>query len=55
MYLDWQFWALINEMSKVYYEETQKNETKHVLIGPGNSCSINFCNLQGKHPCGSFF
>lgn len=42
-------------MSKVYYEETLKNETKHVLIGPGNSCSINFCNLQGKHPCGSFF
>ena len=43
------------EISKVYYKETQKNGGKHVLFGPGNSCSKNFVNFQGTQPYGGAF
>ena len=32
-----QFW--INEISKIYHEETQKNGYKYIVFVPGNSCS----------------
>ena len=48
IYLVQQFWKWINEISKVCYEETQKNGNKYVVSE--NSCSKNFANFQEKHP-----
>ena len=42
----YQVWQFINEVSKVCYEETQKNGNKHVLFVPRNSCSKIFVNFQ---------
>ena len=47
-YLVWQFWRWINEISRVCYEETQKNCTKYVISE--NSCSKNFVHFQEKYP-----
>ena len=44
MYLVPQIWRWINEISKVCYEETQKNVVSE------NSCSKYFVNFQEKHP-----
>ena len=49
IYLVQQFWRWINEISKVCYEETQKNDNKYVVFE--NSCSKNFMYFQEKHPC----
>ena len=38
-------WRFLNEISKVCYEETQKNGNKHVPFVPRNSCSNNFINF----------
>ena len=48
IYLVQQFWRWINEISKVCYEETQKNDNKYVVSE--NSCSKYFVNFQEKHP-----
>ena len=48
IYLVWQFWTWINEISKVCYEETQKNGNKYVASE--NSSLKNFINFQEKHP-----
>ena len=34
------------EISKICYEETEKNGNKHVLFVPGNSCSKMFLNFR---------
>ena len=49
IYLVRQFWRWINEISRVCYEETQKNDNKYIVSE--NSCSKNFVNFQEKHPC----
>ena len=36
----------LNEISKVCYEEMQKNDNKHVPFVPRNSCSKIFVNFQ---------
>ena len=38
----------MNEISKVCYGETQKNDNKSVVSE--NTCSKNFGNFQEKHP-----
>ena len=48
MYLIRQFWRWINEISKLYYEETQKNGNKYVVSE--NSSLKNFVSFQEKHP-----
>ena len=48
IYLVRQFWRWINESSKEYYEETQKNGNKYVVSE--KSSSKNFVNVQEKHP-----
>ena len=48
IYLVWQFWRWIKEISKVCYEEIQKNGNKYVASE--NSCSKNFVQIQEKPP-----
>ena len=54
--LCWVRQLLVNEISKVGYEETQKNGNKHVPFVPGNNCSKvfikNFWFFEGKLPVG---
>ena len=37
-----------------YYEEIQKNGSKHFLFGPGNSFSKDSVSFQGEHPREAF-
>ena len=46
--LVWHFWRGINEISKVFYEETQKTCTKYVISE--KSCLKSFIYFQEKHP-----
>ena len=48
IYLVQQLWRWINEISKVCYGETQKNDNKCVVSE--NTCSKSFVNFQEKHP-----
>ena len=53
MYLFQQFWRWINKISKVCYEETQKNGNKYVVSK--NSCFKIVINFQEKQHEIAFF
>ena len=57
MYVIWQFWRWIIEISKVCYEETQKNGINKFCLAQWKAACIlhNFLNLQGVHSCRSAF
>ena len=39
-------WQFLNEISKAFYEETQKNGNKYVPLVPRNACLKIFLNFQ---------